>query len=41
MRRVAAVLADKPTLGDGLVARICREVQARYWRAPESDRISP
>jgi hypothetical protein len=40
VRSVAAVLADKPVLGDGLVARVCRELQQRYWRAPELDERS-
>jgi hypothetical protein len=35
LRSVAAVLASAPAIGDGLVARVCREIQARYWRAPD------
>ena len=35
MRSVAQVLQQQPELGDGIVARVCREVQRRYWRAPE------
>jgi len=41
LRQVATVLATQPVLGDGLVARVCREVQARYWRAPGLDERGP
>jgi len=37
LRQVAAVLELQPTLGDGLVARVCREIQARFWHAPDLD----
>jgi hypothetical protein len=37
LRHVTTVLADLPVFGDGVVARVCREVQSRYWRAPELD----
>jgi hypothetical protein len=30
LRHVATVLATQPTLGDGIVARVCREVQRRF-----------
>jgi hypothetical protein len=32
---VARELAALPELGDGIVARICAQVQHRYWRPPE------
>jgi hypothetical protein len=32
---VALSLGVIPELGDGVVGRVCREVQSRYWRAPE------
>src|SRR5262245_48669989 len=35
LRQVATVLATQPTLGDGIVARVCRELQSRFWRPPE------
>jgi hypothetical protein len=34
LRGVAAALQQLPELGDGAVARVCREIQSRYWRAP-------
>jgi len=37
LRQVAAMLARYPDLGDGLVARVCREVFSQFWRAPEVD----
>jgi len=37
LRHVAAVLATQPAIGDGVVSRVCREIQARYWRAPAID----
>jgi hypothetical protein len=37
LRQVATVLASQPVLGDSLVARVCRELQQRFWRAPELD----
>jgi hypothetical protein len=33
---VARLLAGLPEIGDGAVARICAEVQQRYWRACET-----
>jgi len=35
LHAVATALATLPAVGDGIVARVCREVQQRYWRAPE------
>jgi hypothetical protein len=35
--QVAAVLELQPMLGPGIVSRVCRELQARYWRASEVD----
>jgi hypothetical protein len=35
---VARLLAGLPEIGDGAVARICAEVQQRYWRAPDLSR---
>ena len=32
LQDVAAAL-DGKELGDGVVARVCREIQRRYWRA--------
>ena len=29
-----AVALDGQELGDGLVSRVCRDVQRRYWRPP-------
>ena len=37
MRQVAAVLERQPELGDGIVARVCREIQLRYWTPPAID----
>lgn len=37
LRRVAAALASEPLLGDGLVARTCRQVFSEHWVAPELD----
>jgi hypothetical protein len=37
LQHVAAVLAVQPVVGDGIVSRVCREVQQRFWRAPELD----
>jgi hypothetical protein len=37
LRSVAATLQSQPVLGDGIVARVCRELQQRYWRPPELD----
>jgi hypothetical protein len=37
MRQVAAVLEQQPELGDGIVARVCREIQQRYWVPPAID----
>jgi len=34
VREVAAVLAVQPQLGDGIVGRICREIQRRYFDPP-------
>ena len=35
---VARLLAGLLEIGDGAVARICAEVQQRYWRAPDLSR---
>jgi hypothetical protein len=35
LRQVATVLGGMSVLGDGVVARTVREIQARYWRPPE------
>jgi hypothetical protein len=32
---VARELGALPELGDGIVARICAQVQRKYWRPPE------
>jgi hypothetical protein len=37
---LAARLRDIETLGDGLVARTCRELQAQFWHAPDLSRAS-
>jgi hypothetical protein len=41
MRTVASVLAHQPILGDGGVARVCKQVQLRLWRAPKLDERRP
>ena len=41
LRSVAAPLATLPAIGDGAVARVCREIQSRYWRAPDLDERGP
>ena len=41
LRSVAAALAAWPAIGDGAVARVCREIQSRYWRAPDLDERGP
>jgi hypothetical protein len=37
LEHVAAALTALPLLGDGVVARTCREVFRQHWRAPELD----
>jgi hypothetical protein len=37
LQHVAAVLAAQPVLGDGVVARVCREIFKQHWKAPELD----
>jgi hypothetical protein len=41
LRAVATVLGGKSilgeVLGDGVVSRVCREIQSRYWQPPELD----
>jgi hypothetical protein len=37
LQHVAVALASQPVLGDGVVARICREIFSQHWRAPELD----
>jgi hypothetical protein len=37
LQRVANVLAGQPVLGDGIVARVCREIFKEHWKAPELD----
>jgi hypothetical protein len=37
LQHVAAALAALPMLGDGVVARVCREVFKQRWRPPEVD----
>ena len=32
---VARELGGLPELGDGIVARVCVQVQRKYWRPPE------
>jgi hypothetical protein len=32
---VARALGELPEVGDGIVARICAQVQRKYWRPPE------
>jgi hypothetical protein len=32
---VARVLGELPEIGDGVVARVCAQVQRKYWRPPE------
>jgi hypothetical protein len=32
---VARALGELPEVGDGVVARICAQVQRRYWRPPQ------
>jgi hypothetical protein len=32
---VACALGELPEIGDGVVARICAQVQRKYWRPPE------
>jgi hypothetical protein len=41
LEHVASVLAGQPVLGDGVVARVCREVFSQHWRAPELDERPP
>jgi len=36
LRAVAQTLAGRE-LGDGLVGRVCAELQKRFWRPPELD----
>jgi hypothetical protein len=31
---------DGRELGDGVVGRVCREIQARYWKAPDFSRAA-
>jgi hypothetical protein len=37
MRSVAQVLQQQPELGDGIVSRVCREIQRLYWSPPAID----
>jgi hypothetical protein len=37
VRAVVAVLESQPVLGPGLVGRVCRELQGRFWRPAEVD----
>jgi len=37
LRQVAAVLEQQAEIGDGIVARVCREVQRLYWTPPAID----
>ena len=37
LRAVASALAGQETIGPGLVARTCRELQARFILAPDLD----
>jgi hypothetical protein len=39
LRAVAAELRGRE-LGDGLVARVCADVQARFWRPPNLTRTA-
>jgi hypothetical protein len=32
---VARALGGLPEVGDGIVARVCAQVQRKYWRPPE------
>jgi hypothetical protein len=32
---VARALGGLPEIGDGVVARVCAQVQRKYWRPPE------
>jgi len=35
LRAVAHELAGREPLGDGIVGRVCAELQKRFWRPPE------
>ena len=37
LEHVASALAAQPVLGDGVVARTCREIFKQHWKAPELD----
>jgi hypothetical protein len=37
LQHVAVALAALPVLGDGVVARTCREIFSQHWHAPELD----
>jgi hypothetical protein len=37
LQHVASALAGQPVLGDGVVARVCREIFREHWKAPELD----
>ena len=37
LHHVAAVLATQPELGDGVVARVCKQVFREHWKPPELD----
>jgi hypothetical protein len=37
VRAVAAVLESQPEVGPGIVGRVCRELQGKFWRPPEVD----
>ena len=37
VRDVASVLAREPMIGDGIVVRVCQEVQRRYFDPPMLD----
>jgi hypothetical protein len=37
---LASRLRDIEMLGDGLIARICRELQAQFWHPPDLSRAA-
>jgi hypothetical protein len=38
LREVAAALDGREEIGDGFVARVCAEVQRRFWHPPVEHR---
>jgi hypothetical protein len=40
LETVARLLAHEPVVGDGSVARACREAQREFWKAPDLSRAA-